>query len=313
VGEPAPLLCVPQAPVPRGGAAEWVEGADGVRLRAAVFPAVRARGSVVVSPGRTEPIEKYYEVVEDLRGRSFSVLVHDWRGHGLSQCLSPDPLRGHGAAAAVYLEDFRRLLAAFEARLPRPWLALGHSMGGGLTALALAEGEGRFSGALLSAPMLGLRLPLPSPGLVDGLARLMVGAGRSGAYVAGAGDPLGGRFETNVLTHDRTRWARTHALLTAHPELQLGNVTWGWLAFALELSARMRRLPAGALALPLAVALAEAERLVDNAAARAFAAKVEGARLVEVPGAFHELLMETDERRAVVWAAFDAVAERAGV
>jgi lysophospholipase len=42
------------------------------------------RGSVVVSPGRSEPIEKYFEVVQDLLDRGFVVLVHDWRGQGLS-------------------------------------------------------------------------------------------------------------------------------------------------------------------------------------------------------------------------------------
>ena len=34
-------------------------------------------------------------------------------------------------------------------------------MGGCLTLLAMAQGETRFSGAILSAPMLGVRSPLP--------------------------------------------------------------------------------------------------------------------------------------------------------
>ncbi len=310
MGERAPLLSIPEAPVPQGGAAEWVGGAGGVRLRAALFPREGARGSVVLSPGRTEPIEKYYEVVDELRGRGFAVLVHDWRGHGLSARLAPDPLRGHGSPAEAYLEDFRRVLAAFEARLPPPWIALGHSMGGGLTALALAEGEGGFAGAVLSAPMLGLRLAFPPLGIVRSLTRLALRGGRGGFYVAGAGDPLGGRFEANALTHDRARWTRTLRLLTAHPELRLGNVTWGWLDFALTLSDRLGALRPGALSLPLAVVTATEERLVDNAAARAFAEKVEGARFVEVPGAFHEILMETDDRRAIFWSAFDEVAAR---
>jgi lysophospholipase len=33
---------------------------------------------------------------------------------------------------------------------------------------------------------------------------------------------------------------------------------------------------------------------------------------VEAPGAFHEILMETDERRAVFWRAFDDLARRVG-
>ncbi|HTK35419.1 MAG TPA: alpha/beta hydrolase [Caulobacteraceae bacterium] len=279
-----------------------------MRLRAALFAADRPRGSVVLSPGRTEAIEKYYEVVEDLRVRGFTVLVHDWRGQGLSQRLVSDPLRGHGGSWRAYLADFRRLLDAFETRLPRPWIALGHSMGGGLTALALAEGEARFAAAALTSPMLGVQI-----GRVW-LARIvtwwMLRLGRAADYAAGPGDPLGGRFEQNQLTHDRARWERTHALLVAHPELQLGHVTWGWLDFAISASERMAAMAAGALSLPLLVALAEEERLVDNAAARAFAAKVEGSERLEIAGSFHEILMETDGRRDLFWAAFDGLAGR---
>ncbi len=113
---------------------------------------------MVVSPGRTEPLEKYFELVDDLRARGFTVLVHDWRGQGLSDRLHKDRLRGHAEGAEPFLKDFATVLAAFEARLPKPWIALGHSMGGGLTALALARGEQRFAGAVLTAPMLGLNL-----------------------------------------------------------------------------------------------------------------------------------------------------------
>ena len=303
---PAPLLSIPEAPAPADGAAEWIEGAGGVRLRAALFPARgAARGSVVLSPGRTEAIEKYYEVVEELRARGFTVLVHDWRGQGLSARLTSDPLRGHGAALSAYVEDFGRLLDAYQARLPRPWVALGHSMGGGLTALALARGETRFAAAVLSSPMLGLRLGAPPPWLVRGLARLLGHGPFGGAYVAGPGDPLGGRFETNILTHDEARWRRSIALLAAQPDLRLGNITWGWLEFALKLSAELERRPPGPLPAPLTIVLAGQERLVDNAAARDFAARTE-ARLVEIEGAYHELLMETDALRAPFWAAFDA-------
>src|SRR5262249_39503240 len=76
-----------------------------------------------------------------------------------------DRRRGHAEGVEPFLSDFKAVLAAFEERLPRPWLALGHSMGGGLVALALARGEARFSGAVLTAPMLGLNLGAASPRL----------------------------------------------------------------------------------------------------------------------------------------------------
>ena len=310
MGEPARLIASTLTPVPEDGAAEWFEGAGGLRLRAALFPVARPRGSVVVSPGRTEPIEKYFEVVEDLRARGLTVLVHDWRGHGLSARLHRDPTRGHAEGLPPFLDDQVRLLAAFESRLPRPWIALGHSMGGGLTALAVAEERTRFDAVVLSAPMMGVLLGRAPVWLGRLLSALFKGLGRGGEYVAGPGDPFGGTFETNILTHDPARWARVQALLRETEALRIGGVTWSWLEFALSLSRRLALAPAERVLIPFAVVTAGDERLVDNAAARAFAARVPGARHVELPGAFHEILMETDDIRDRFWSEFDAVADR---
>ena len=43
------------------------------------------------------------------------------------------------ATKALGTADFDAMLAAYAARLPKPWLAVGHSMGGCPTALALAK------------------------------------------------------------------------------------------------------------------------------------------------------------------------------
>src|SRR3989344_9408840 len=173
MAETAPLTDIPAAPVPAGASARWIAGAGGAKLRAALFPAQGTpRGSVVLSGGRTEPIEKYFEVIEDLTGRGFVVLAHDWRGQGLSHRALPDRLKGHAKGYKSFLEDFRRLLNAYEARLPKPWIAVGHSMGGCLTLLAMANGERRFAGACLSAPMLGLQFGKVSPAVAGVLTWL---------------------------------------------------------------------------------------------------------------------------------------------
>ena len=91
----APLMGVPGASAPPGGSGEWFRGAGGLRLRAAFWTpstlaARKPRGTVIVSPGRTEPIEKYFEVIGNFLARGWCVLAHDWRGQGLSARLWPD-------------------------------------------------------------------------------------------------------------------------------------------------------------------------------------------------------------------------------
>jgi lysophospholipase len=312
VGDAAPLVSVPEAPVPAGGAAEWFEGAGGARLRVAFFPAIGpARGSVVVSPGRTEPIEKYFEVVEELRARGFAVLVHDWRGQGLSQRLLGDRLRGHAVDYKDFLQDYRLMLLAWQDRLPRPWLALAHSMGACLVLLDLVQGESRFAGAVLSAPMLGISTGA-APELVARLVSWsMVASGYASSPVPGLGhDPLGDFFEQEGLTHDRDRYLRYKAQLHACPDLALGGPTWGWLDVALKAVGEFGD-PArlGKVAIPVTLVTAELDRLVMNGAARRVADCLPKGRYVEIPGAFHELLIETDDVRAQFWRAFDELAD----
>jgi lysophospholipase len=306
----APLFALAGDPVPLGGGAEWFTGVRGARLRAALFPAAGGvRGSVVVSPGRTEPIEKYLEAARRLTAAGFAVLVHDWRGQGLSHRALADRLLGHADGYADFLTDFRTLLDAYEDRLPKPWLAVGHSMGGCLTLLALAEGERRFAGALLSAPMLGIqtgRVPRPA---ARALSRSMRWIGRGGLSVPAPAGPEPAPFAGNVLTHDPARYARNLALVEAFPDLALGPPTWGWLGFAFAATDRLARgAGTGRIEIPVVVLLAGEDRLVDNRAARAVAANLPKGEVVEIAGASHELLQETDALQAPVWAAFTALA-----
>ena len=313
MAELAPLVTTPEAPVPPGGEAEWFRGARGAQLRAALFkPAGRVRGSIILSGGRTEPIEKYYELIGDFLERGFVVLAHDWRGQGLSARDLPNRLKGHAKGYKDYLEDFQALLRSFADRLPKPWVAVGHSMGGCLTLLAMAHGERRFAGAVLSAPMLGVKtgkVPVKQARLAARLENLF---GRSGRYVLGQlGSPFDDAFDGNVLTHDRARFARTCGLLAAEPKLALGGPTWGWLDFAFRATAYLARPERlREITVPVVIVSAEDDQLVDNAAQAAAARHLPQGKLISVPGAFHEILMETDPMRNIFLRAFDALTGR---
>ncbi len=312
--EPAPLIETPQAKAPPGGEAAWFRGAGGARLRAALFnpPPGRPRGTVVLSGGRTEPIEKYYETIGDFLERGFVVLAHDWRGQGLSRRDLADRLKGHASGYKAFLDDFRALLDAHADRLPRPWVAVGHSMGGCLNLLAMAHGETRIAGAVLSAPMLGVQTGGVAGPVARALARANVLAGRGKAYAPGrAGKPLDDDFDANVLTHDPVRFARSASLLAAEPKLALGGPTWSWLDFAFRATAYLARPERlNAITVPVVIVSAEDDKLVDNTAQQAAARCLPQGKFINVPGAFHEILMETDPMRNIFLRAFDALTGR---
>ena len=310
MADPAPLIEIPQAPIPPGGGGEWFAGLDGAKLRAAFFlPTGVSRGTVVLSGGRTEPIEKYFEVIEELLRRGFAVLAHDWRGQGLSHRALPDQMKGHAVGYDTFVADFKALLDAFSERAPKPWIALGHSMGGCLTLMALAKGAAdRFAGAVLSAPMLGLHLPmsLRTARIVTRLANLL---GQGERLTPGGPTPLDDPFAGNKLTHDEARYMRHRHQIAADPKLAIGGPTWAWIAFAIDAGdylADPKNLER--IEIPVTICSAGADRIVVNAAQEKAAKALPKGRLVSIPGAYHELMMETDDKRALFWAEFDALA-----
>ena len=91
----------------------------------------------------------------------------------------------------------------------------------------------------------------------------------------------------------------------------VGPPTWAWLDFALRATSVLQHgagLPA--IDVPVSIVAAGDERVVDNAATERVAARLRDGRLTVIPGAFHELMQETDEIQAEFWLAFDALADR---
>ena len=311
----APLMGVPGAAPPPGGQGEWFRGAGGLRLRAALWTpstlvAAKPRGTVVLSTGRTEPIEKYFELIGNLLARGFCVLAHDWRGQGLSARLLPDRLKGHARAVEEFLDDYGRLLEAFETRAPKPWIMLGHSMGATLNLMTLEAGETRFSGALLCSPMLRIKTGKRSMWSVKLAARWNLRHGKAGDYVLDdADDPFDHTFENDALTSDETRYELWRQQLYACPHLAVGGPTWGWLAFALDAGERTLKPKAlKSVKIPVAIVQAGEDDRVWKQTNKWAARRLSRGRYVEVTGSKHEVIMETDALRGVFLEEFDAMA-----
>src|ERR1700758_3643578 len=87
--------------------------AVGATLRAARFapaPDVPAQGVCVLLNGQTEFIEKYFEVIDELRGRGFSVATMDWRGQGDSSRLTQDSRKSFVGDFSEYDDDLATLM-----------------------------------------------------------------------------------------------------------------------------------------------------------------------------------------------------------
>lgn len=298
----------PPEVVPGGLEVVWVD-VEGVRLRAALAPPLPGGRTLFLLTGRTEFLEKYEDVFEELRRRGFRVVVWEWRGQGASDRLLADPRRGHVREYADFQRDLDAILARFGPDLPRPWHALAHSMGGLIVMDRLRRAPDTFDRAVLSAPLLGIRMtPLARP-LAPALAAAAVRLGFAEAYAPGQGPaPLAGdEPRGNVLTSDHDRFRLYRRRCRANDALMLGGVTWGWLDATFEALARVHA--PGALegvSTPLLILEAGNERVVEPAAIRRAAARLPDARVLRLDGAEHEILMERDPIRDRALIAIDA-------
>ncbi len=136
--------------------------------------------------------------------------------------------------------------------------------------------------------------------------------GRSNDYAQQPGPPE--TFETNIVTYDEEHWQMNRDLTDAMPDLLLGPVTWGWLGAALQVfavfakAAKLRRLE-----LPILVATAEDEELVENDTHARIANLLSDCEHILIKDARHEILMEKADKRAQFWAAFDRLLVRAKI
>lgn len=307
--EPAPILNIAGNPAPAGAQAFWLRGQKNVRFRALrMAPAYRpgdadfldpgkARsGTVILCPGRTEPVEKYFEVLIALQQRGLSALAFDWRGQGLADRLTPH-------AQLHYVDDFDHCVADLDhaiallaGDLPRPFYLLCHSMGGAIGLRALEIAQTQFAAAAFSAPMWGVQGAPPLLAFIARMARAL-GAAKSAPPGLSANwrkEPFAG----NVLTSDEARYSRNDRLFEEHEALRVGSPSFGWVANALDWLAVITR-PAELqkIRVPILIGRALADKLVDNSAIARVAAQLPNATLVDFEGSQHEILQEVDAIR----------------
>ncbi len=308
----AEFVRVPGNPAPEGAEIVWFTGTGGRELRACVAPALspdHPRGTAIVCPGRTEFIEKYFEVGRELQAMGFAVVIIDWPGQGLSARLLDDTKKGHIDRFETFMGALANGLDALDDRLPRPYVSVAHSMGGAIALAAISTGLVKVDAAAFCAPMWGLKSP------VFGMRYLvwaMRATGRSGDYAVQPGPPE--TFETNIVTHDKKRWQMQRTLIDAKPDLELGPVTWGWLGASLNIFQTFSKPSVlKKIKIPVFVATAGEEKLVDNASHDAICSRLPDCEHVTVAGAMHEILMETDDKRAEFWEGFQRLLKRANI
>lgn len=291
--EPAPFHAE-VAEGPAGVTAWWVRASDNTRLRFGVWPE-GPKGTVLMFCGRTEYIEKYGRVADDLAAAGYGMVSFDWRGQGLADRPHHEPGMGH----VLSFDEYRWDVAAFRTALeelgvPKPWYLIGHSMGGCIGLRALHDGL-PVAAAAFTGPMWGIQLtPLLkfiSPLLIGGTTLL----GRDNRFALTTGPWKAEPFDGNILTTDPEHYAYMERQTAAYPELTLGGPSFRWVAAAEEEAKTLLAMPP--IDLPVTTIVGSDERRVSIENARKRMETWPRGDFLLVDGARHEVLMENPARR----------------
>ena len=262
-----------------GPATGWWRRDHGVRLRWLRWDASAPRGGVLLLHGFGDHVERYEDAVRVLRGRGWSVLGYDHRGHGGSEGR-----RGDAPSFETFLEDLDAAWAEAVATLPEPVVLYAHSFGALVAIRWIQTRADRPAAVVLSAPWLATAMPVP--GWKRAAERVFLRIAPGLAIPSGSGRP-------HYLTRDPDRAAayradrRVHHRITARfhrgvVDAQSAAAGDGWPA-----------------ELPTLVVAPGDDPLVDAGVTLRWARSRPGLEVRERPGGRHELHNDLDREPAL--------------
>ena len=275
---------------------------------------------IVCLGGLSEFSEKYYELAHDMLARGYAFWFIDWHYQGRSGRLTGTPQRRHSDGFEADVSDLHKLVSDYikpssvhPDRGRIPMIMIGHSMGAHIGLLFLKHYPQFFVGAAFSAPFFGIyNFTWPMRLLATLIAPLVPMVGR--LYVFGGHDWRESSRKSDgsdIFSHDIMRDTLHNLWSKSDPDLRVGSVTFGWVIKALKSCAAIT-VPRflDNVKIPVLLALASEDRIVDNKAIRVTAARLPNATLLEIEGAHHEILMEDDVYREQFLTAFDKMVKQ---
>ncbi|WOT05281.1 alpha/beta fold hydrolase [Shewanella youngdeokensis] len=268
---------------------------DGISLAYAFIKHPSNKGTIVLSNGRVESFLKYKELMFDLYLQGYSLFTLDHRGQGLSSRITVNSHLGHIDKFQRYVDDFDEFIS----KIVKPshkqnYYLVGHSMGGAIGTLYLAQQPDIFKSAVFSAPMYGIKLPLPTCFIRKLAATLDNHDRQQPNYILGGKNYHPATFDKNDLTNSKLRYLDYRALYQQVKTIQLGSPTNRWLVESIDAGSHAIK-AAQTSKVPILILQAEEDTIVCNTAQ--IKAISDSCRLIKIPYARHEIFMERDQAR----------------
>lgn len=263
-----------------------------------LYPQENAKGTIVVSYGFTESCLKYYELLYYFYREGYQAAIMDHRGHGRSMREVEDMTVVHVELFSRYVKDLHHFVEKKVKPMAdgKPLYLFAHSMGGCIGTFYLEQYPDDFKRAVLTAPMLGVKLG----GCPAWAARVLCdmevfrGKGTERLFTQSAFDPDESFEECSASSEARHAWYMKKRREDENYQTSSGSYYWGKEAInAGEFVVSKKQ--AEKVKASVLLFQAEYDSLVKPEPQDRFISRIADGRLVFVPGVRHEIYRAPNE------------------
>ena len=273
----------------------------------------KSRGTVLLQQGHNEFIEKYFETIQEFLDRNFNVICFDWRGQGMSDRMLLDENKQYIQNFNIHESDLNFIYTEIiQKYLPGPLIGIGHSMGGCILLNSLLENNIKYKAMILSAPMLGFR----GEKILIWFVKLTNMFLKNSSYFIFSKPNMGleTEFKDNELTSDPDRYFRTLKLVRKRPTIRLWGVTNAWVNAAMNAIKKIRKkINKCDIEDYILVLNSLDDKVVSPVEINKICKKLKNSRVIEFKQAKHEIFMEKDVYRKIMWTEIDNYFHKLGI
>ncbi|MDO5520037.1 MAG: alpha/beta hydrolase [bacterium] len=257
-----------------------------------------AKGSVVISHGNGENLEKYDEMIYYFLNMGYSVYGIEHRGHARSGRLGVDNYQIYVESFDYYYKDLKTFVdqIVIPSSGKENLYLFAHSMGGGIGARFLEVYPDVFDAAILSAPMLEINTGSVPPFFAKLLASGASITPFKNKYVMGDGIFNPDYNFAGCHTKSEVRYTRAWETRIANPALQTGGNSYQWLNESFNATKKATSSSeAKKVKVPVLLFQAGQDTLVEDGGQNTFAKYAKDCYVIRFEHAKHEMWGEKDE------------------